>query len=643
MKYIKSTYLLLLLLVTGLGLSGCVDEQLDLNPGLDLPEEFQDQYSITFQISLDAMGGSEFMTRAGVSNRDIEDFIDFERLRILFFTCDYDGLQESDTVYYERGRAYDTGKHDVFLFESKSRWISEVESSSANASRVWQITAPIFTYGNEDDYDWDRIREALTTKSFKIAVLANRPGTMRFGDFDNILSGGGEFFFGNGGPYWTPDSSFNKNITINNLHHCQWDPVYANKNNYKNASSTTSTDANGNSVYNFIMGNPVQSTDSIDGHSINLMGAVSQWTTKDAEGKNYYFHPNKESQGIPMYGVQKFNPITNWTPGTPFNISENQKGQDNSYYGKTISMLRSLVRLELLIPKTITDANGNSYTTIINSASLENSNVMARCEPIDVATPTHLIWSTDNCTNSGDYTCEWFDIQAQGPIVTTSTFNNTQVAKGDNISSLQSQLDDVKKKYVNKIKWYYGAWRKWWTFKDKDTPSLNVTFDDNQRYPHMMNVVVQRNGTASIMECIVPDLTYHYFVVYTGERYINDPTSYRDYRMSQTKMSFFKFNISYQGSSSTAGKDYEIAICDYSSNNSLIQNYLSSSGSYFDKDSQYFTEMADGNSSVWNWALLRNHVYRFTVQKINGVLDDSGFDGLVISTEEKAAPSITYE
>lgn len=644
MKYIKLIYLLLFFIASGIGLTGCVDDLLDPNENTGLPEEFQEEYSITFQISLDAMGGNEYGTRAGIETRDIENFIDFERLRILFFTCDYDGKDDNEIHYYENGRQYDTGKHDVFMFESKSRWIAEVESSSANASRVWQITAPIFTYGNDDDYDWDKIREALTTKSFKIAVLANRPGTMRFGDFDGTVQNGGEFWFGNGGPYWGPEQSFDENITINELHHCQWDPVYASKNLYANSNSTQAgrddkANFTGNSVYNFIMGNPQQTTDSIyGGKTCNMMGAVSQWTTKDAAGNSYYFHPNKESQGIPMYGVQVFNPITNWTPGTPFNISENQKGQDNSYYGKTISMLRSLVRLELLIPKEI-----NGKKTIIKNAQLFNSNVMARCEPIDVATPTNLIWSTDNCSGSGAYPCEWTYIQAKGPLITTATFNNEDAGKGEAGTTVSFEtLNKYKKKFVDKLAWYYGAWRSWWDFNDPSYPNLNPDFGSGP-YPHVLNAVVQRNTSPSIMECIVPDNTYHHFVVYTGERYINDPTNFRNFKMSETKVCYFSFNITYEESSSTDGKQYEVAICDYK-NNSVINKYLGSGDIFNKNNGTYYSDMADSQDpNCWNWALLRNHVYRFTIQKIDGAIDDNGFDGLVISTEERAAPSITYE
>lgn len=631
MKFLTKIFFLLFFSSPFIAITSCVDKGIEeIYEHGPLPEEFKEGFSLSLQISLDPMGGAEFRTRASDSEtRDIEDFIDLERLRILFFTCDD---EQADATYTEAGKQYDSGKHDVFLFESKSRWVSEVESSSANAAKVWQVTTPVFTYGNEDKYDWDRIREALTTKPFKIAILANRPGTMRFGDFDKAVQGGGEFFFGNGGPYWGPNESFNPNYTINDLHHCQWDPVYTSKNLIKGVSSNTSTDANGNSVYNFIMKNPKQSTDSIDGKTQNLMGAVSQWTKKGTDGNNYYFHPDR-SQGIPMYGVQKFDKITNWIHGTPFNISESQKGQDNTYYGKTISLLRSLVRIELMIPKVLGGKN-----VIVEDVTLEGSNVMARCEPLDVATPTNLLWSTDNCSGEGTDPCEWFAVQKKLAIINED--NMGQAAKGDNVAA--NDLLQVKKTFVNRIAWYYGAWQKWWDFNDPDVSGWKPDFG-SAPYPHIYNPVTQRNSTVFLDNCTVTDDAFYHYVVYTGERNIIDPTNFRDLRLSESKICYFKFSIRYQGGSSTSGKNYQVAIADYSNKNSLIQGYLNS-GTDFGSKTGYLVTMAKStNPDELNWVLLRNHVYRFQITGIAGNLDEGGFDGLVISTEERAAPDITYE
>ena len=354
MKLHNKIFLVISSIFLSAGLISCVDDVIDPE-GWDknLPEELKDNYSITFRMSLDPMGGAEFRSRATSDLRDVEDFVDLEKVRVFFFTCQY-GPDDKET-YDEGGKTYDTGTHDYFLFESSSRWISSMASSSFNASKLWQITTPIFAYGNQDkEYNWERIRYALSNYDFKIVILANRPPGQRFADYDGTLENKGDkedkedpeeeeekFMFDNQGPYWTYKDSwanqegddYSKVPTINDFHHCQWDPVYASKNSINGISGTTSTTSNGNNVYDFIMENPEQTADSVyDGKKVNQMGTVSQWTQRvqdyrelrvnftDNSGKkemgkegwtNYYYHPKRNDPsigGIPMYGVQKFEP-----------------------------------------------------------------------------------------------------------------------------------------------------------------------------------------------------------------------------------------------------------------------------------------------------------------------------------------------
>lgn len=625
----------------------CVDDKLDPNEGWNnnLPEEFKEEYSLTFQISLDPLGGEEFRTRDSDDGiRDIEDYVDLESLRILFFTCQDEG--KSDGTYNESGKTYDSGRYDVFMFESKSRWVSEVESSATSASKVWQVTTPVFTYGNDKVYDWERIRTALTTKNFKIAILANRPGEIRFGDYDGVFKNDGRdyFSFHNQGPYWGPDQSFDEKVTINDLHHCQWDPVYTSKNLIMGVSSTGNntdlTKANGNNVYDIIMKNPAQKTlpEVVNGDTVNQMGVITTWVEEDkATGDKYYILPTRERGGIPMYGIQKFEPIANWTPGTPFNISQNQKGQDNSYYGKTISLLRSLVRLDLYIPKEL----GGKKTTITGPV-LIGSNVMGRTEPLDVATPTNLLWSNDFCNESnhgkdGVQQCEWFLIQKHGPIITDPA--GATAAKGQ-IDGNNQAMVKCRTDFWAKDAWYYGAWRSWWNFNN-----INLDFG-NGPYPHIFNPCTQRNTTVRLERVKVDDPAYHHYVVYTGERNINDPTNFRDLRVEESKICYFKFGINYEDATSSTSKVYCIAITDYSSNSIITasnKDYMKSGANLDDKNG-YLNDMAiSKNPNDWNWVLMRNHAYRFFVQGIAGNLDDGGFDGLVISTEQRAAPTITYD
>ena len=709
MKRYNKLFLTFCFLLLNFGMFSCVDDGIDPD-GWDknLPEELKEGYSITFRMSLDPMGGGEFRTRAASDMKDVEDFVDLEKVRVFFFTCQYD--EDGEDEYIENGKTYDSGVHDYFLFESSSRWVSEMHSTSFNASKLWQITTPVFPYGNQDsEYNWDKIREALTTHKFKIVVLANRPPEQPFPDYDNLQLANDKF--DNKGPYWTYEDSWANNTditkvpTINDLHHCQNDPVYASKNNIlgiNGGNNSTLNESNGCNVYDFIIKNPSQTLtqDVIDGITVNMMGTVSQWSenpytglntvadpkrstrtnftanSKSSSG-NYALHPKRNDEsvgGIPMYGVQKFEPLTNWANGTPFNVSENQLGQDNSYFGKTISLLRSVVRLDLLIPKKYTYDN-TTYEITLKDVCLRYPNVTARVTPLDVATPTDLLWSNDNCDET-TRECEWYRLQARGPII-NGDLGEAKFGAGQDISKVKSAME-------GRMGWYYGAWRKWWHFNQNKSDNevaddsftgtgidpLNDSFFGSGPYPHIFNPCVQRNSLvwldgneyfkdtdptkAEKYNVLVPDATYYHYVVYTGERNINDPSNFRKLTILESKICFFQFTIVYNDGNTNKEKTYQVALTDYSKNSMFNTNeskYLKSFSTdtnvKYDWDlengsNSYRTLMATASYDNWSWLLLRNHIYRFQVTSFGNLKDEDGVDGLVISTEERKSPDITY-
>lgn len=608
----------------------------------DVPEDMLEGFTLSFKISLDGMEGNsdKFFSRAGedeiITNeylRDIENFVDLEKLRILFFTC----LDNSDQKLID-GKTYETGKHDIFLFESKSRWVS-ILTDAESTSSSWQVTAPIYTYGNNDEYDWTYIREALTQRPFKIVILANRPDQVRYSDFDGTY-GQDEFYFGNRGPYWSVAESnrgrqdFYKakefdftnldgkmtlqGTSINGLHHCQWDPVYANKNlNYN--------------YYDFILGNPSQTKED-DGVS-NWMGAVSYWTKwrrneddsdwiRNPNDKNnttgldrpynFYYHPDR-SQGIPMYGVQKFDAIDNWRPGTPINVSERQVGQSGTYMErKDIYLLRSLARIDLVIPKNLVDE--------VIEPCLMYSNVFGRCEPLDVATPTNILWDD----NHDD--CEWHRLAAYGPVI------NGDLGQKAN-----------KNKFLERMAWYYGAWQDWgWDFNGELEPGDDkFSAVSKKNYPRIFNTCIQRNGTARIEDVIVDDPEYFHYVVYCGERNINDPSNFGKLDLPGSEHCYFKFNARKTDSKGVVREgSYCIAITNYDQNvNSIVKNIL---GTKTDLGDYRTTMGGSTNPGDWNWPIMRNHVYTFRVTSIFGNTDTDGINVRVVSSENRSTPTIEF-
>lgn len=634
-------------------MSSCVDDvvlPVDPEEGMEdtvdptVPDDLLDGYTVSFTLNLGPINGNQSglgLTRALSADyqMEIDNFIDLEKIRILFFTCDVETVTNEDgTVSYV---VDNTGTKDHFLFESKSRWVSQLDNSETTDAQ-WQVTAPVFKYGNNDNYPWEDIRWTLQNKPFKVAVLVNRPDEVKFGNFDDMFSGPVPLDT-NRGPHWSvsetwlprerrtgaeaemSDEEYDKTrYTINDLHHCQWDPIYSSKNN---------VEIDGRGPYDFIMKNwqkrlpkgslPIP-TDGVG--DWNMMGAFSYWTVKENRGEgeiNYYFPPTKETQGIPMYGVQRFDPIpSTWKQGTPYNVSYRPQGQQGEYFRKNVHLLRSLVKLELRIPKDI-EINGEPIT--ISQPQLRYTNVMARCEPLDVATPTEEIWKDNHAE------CEWQDLYTYGPLIKDNTVTDN------------GKLND-------RMLWFYGAWKEWWDFNkfyDKNSTKFNEASGEKgipaDKFPHIFNPVVQRNQNARIDECLVEDDDYWYYVVYTGERNINDPTKMdaaSNMTTANSHVAYFQFKVDQNDLT------YCIFLTDYGktndhTGNALIKdNYLQNT----EEQSSYRKAMAeDPNKMNWNWPLLRNHSYIFTVKSLGNYQDPGGIDVYVVSSENRTAPDIIYQ
>lgn len=636
----------------------------------DVPTDILDGYSLSFNMSvLSIDGGNPSLTSRATTNqelRDIENFVDLEKLRILFFTC-LDDNDYTDEFGEKRGPedpsqniVFHTGQHDVFLFEAKSRWVSLLSTAEASDAS-YQVTSPVFEYGNNESYDWEYIREALCTRPFKIVILANRPESIRYSDLDTNYSSSEsqdvEFYFDNTGPYWgveeseagkqsymflrdqvlteSQENNRFRNVdqkdgypklgtTINELHHCQWDPVYGNKNS-----------TSGYNWYDFIIKNrtgkvPNMSNVNVETWRANgepdAMGAISAWTTwlRGADGKwitsggknkNFYVLPDP-NQAIPMYGVQKFNALGEWKQGTPIHLSAVKAGESSSIQKKNISLLRSLARVELLIPK--------SLGLKVKQVSFKYSNVFGRCEPMDVATPTNQIWD-DSSNHSG---CEWNNIYKYGPII----YDETTAESESN--------------FLNRMAWFYGAWKPWWNFREK-LSATDAKFDNQAKtrnnnnrmpYPRIFNTCIQRNGDAYLdyVQTSDDEDDYYHYVVYTGERNINDPSKFsnsgKGLYVSASEVAHFQIEFDNVGS-------YMLFINPYNSG-SAANNYLSPTTI----GNPIRTAMSGPGTTQndWNWPIMRNHAYVFRVKSVGSATDNDGLNVIVISSENRTAPPIDF-
>ena len=627
MRTYNVKYTLFAFLAACVALTSCIYDEYALEK--DTPD-FTEGYSLNLAVTLDNMGG----TRADANPlQSLENYIDPEKFRVLFFDS-----------------------NDEFLFESKSRWIKELAPN--NKGSQWLVSIPMYSYGNDASYDWkwDKIRTALTSGPFKIAILANRPEREALPELEDNRYGDLKHF-NNAGPFWNENNTVWGADTkkVFDLLHCQWDPIYENKGR---PTANSGRDAwQGENFYAFIMGTQVGEGNVTE----RTMSATSSWVDfgenlDDQNNKHgtyssrRYFKRLTKDYPIPMYGIQQFAKIENWVEGTPFNLSsltEGTEGIQGTYAYKSIALLRSVVKLELLIPKRLS-TGAVIEKSDISFIALRYCNIYARCEPMDVWTPTDQLWKDDHDVSTE---CEWFRIRQFGRIVRNGDpRGNITDADG------QGQLYNAGsfKSFRERIAWFYGAWLdKDWSFGTLGQDIVrNTKTTTRLDYPRLFNPITQRNLTVMCDKVDYSDLyndNYYHYVVYTGERNVNDPNKLYDLGSGAETSSTSSSDPTVGYWSVRIGNYiYQLPLTDYSQNNP-VRNHVSailasSVTTALDEYNspgitQYFTAMAkQTNTDYLPWPLMRNHVYRITIGGISTRAGEE--DELFVSSEEYHSDSI---
>ncbi|MCH5217325.1 MAG: hypothetical protein J1F07_02035 [Muribaculaceae bacterium] len=597
-RFLYNIFLLFTAAALTCALGSCRDDVIaDLEEG-ETPESIfgNDVYTLDFVVTLDDLG-----TRANGASNDPqqivtnENYINLERFRVLFFD-----------------------NQDRFLFESKNRWIKEV--SLGNGFSSWFVSIPFGAFGNDSygegrEYDWDNIRNYLTSSSFKIAILVNRPAQLLYPGFTDSELSLPEGHFDNDGPYWGPGDVGKK--TIFDLHHSQYDIIYADKGNHKGGSSAA--------YYDFVMGD-IKTDQPTMGAAINWVSFDNGDTDKVQMGSSSTYMRHIKMPGpdhpIPMYGIQIFDPIPKelWKKGTPFDLSNVPADAmpDEKYGYRTIALLRSCVRLDLLIPKTVKNGAKPQFV------SLWYSNIYSRCEPMDTWTPTNELWAPDH-----DNGCEWEHILNYGPV-------SSNVAPGNQNS---------KSAYQERISWFYGAWKGRWNFQTlNNTVVTPVAETATTRYPHIFNTCIQRN---KVITCLRGDVSnyynddYHHFVVYTGERNCNDPNTLPD----MTKNPYIAcFVISWD-----LKNYYCIPLLNYAKNTDPDltgvfgphTDDVFNNGNWPAKMNTYIGTLTSERGNNLPYPLLRNHIYRFTLKGTRAG-DDGDPSDLFVESEVVQSPTINF-
>lgn len=411
-----------------------------------------------------------------------------------------------------------------------------------------------------------------------------------------------------------------------------------------------------------VSGNISSSTDAESGLTTKIFSAISMSTERDLylycnqEGITIYqidavaddglmksdregFMPSTENP-IPMYGVQKFNKLEDfihedgtthddlhadevWPDNTIFHVSKDLVNDYNEKLytgGGPVFLLRSVAKIELLIPKSL---------GVPKYVYMKNYNRWAREEPVDVEHNTREIWDKYGKETAGGTCLEIENVRNHGFLY-------------DKDNATQTHTKEI-------WSWYFGSWHAWgWPFKgniDKHDYSTYLTWphDDfsndifTDEYPHIMNVYTQvaAQGSFADLTELYNDNYYHY-VLYMGDQPVAVPSTPQNATSSNMRVPYmeirFDHDLRESGKTNSTGNNnitsdegYQIYIAP--KGNASLAN----GGSY---NSNYFS---DANLMKLHWPVVRNHIYRF-------VVNDVSSDGmhLMVDAQHKSV-ELTFE
>lgn len=309
---------------------------------------------------------------------------------------------------------------------------------------------------------------------------------------------------------------------------------------------------------------------------------------------------------IPMYGVQKYGKLEGyWDEGASFDLTEGGISESGTTYAaKTISLLRAVAKIEVLIPKSL-GVPKHVYMRALNR------NV--RCEPMDVSTPTNELWKEHN---SG---CEWEMIQQRGTFIEGGSYTT----------------DDYKKK----LAWYYGNWLEWgWNFNGYT--QYKPDYEHEGPFPRIMNPYINRADRAAFIDVTdyYNDQFYHY-LFYMGENTLDASTNYNGAGgYPAIPHVEIRFDERYASVSKVA-VNTDINLMDndcyriYFTNGGIASGARNADGtskiaynkyaSQYENKAEYLCE---------HWPIIRNHVYRFTI--VDGTSDN--MNGLVVDVQNRS-------
>lgn len=307
---------------------------------------------------------------------------------------------------------------------------------------------------------------------------------------------------------------------------------------------------------------------------------------------------------IPMYGVQKFNRLEGfWDEGASFDLTAGGRDENGNYYvTKTLSLLRAVAKIEVLLPKSL---------GVPRHVYMRSLNRNTRCEPMDVATPTELLWKDH------DTECEWRRIQARGPMYNNGTYNSSE--------------------YKKKLAWYYGAWLEWgWDYNGRTEV---IPAQSEGPFPRIMNPKIDRSDFAAFID--VSDYyndQYYHFLFYMGENTLDAPSDYSgnggSYMVPHIEIRFDQryATTAKVTTNSTLNLDDDDCYRIYFTEGGIASGARDANGVTTISKSGYSAYEKNPNYLKEHWPIIRNHVYRFTVRDTGS----ENMSGLVVDAQNRS-------
>lgn len=351
--------------------------------------------------------------------------------------------------------------------------------------------------------------------------------------------------------------------------------------------------------------------------------------------------PSKD-YAIPMYGVQDFDPIGEyWQPGLLFNLSQFNNATKQGYNYRHISLLRSVARVEVKLKK-------SEFPQKPTHVYLRSMNRSGRNTPVDLFTPTDIIWNGFNSSSANDVkrlqnyidvgnlneqriiqttpgvVQEEKNIMQYGPIYIGSNANSGQSSK--------QKLDEYRKTTA----WPFGIWEHQWDWNwnrgngivdDFETYKVGDirahTGQQVPEYPRILHTRISRSDYSHFAE--VDDPEYWHYIIYIPEKNITDADNPGDIA-DRPKICHVEIRFNGGPEGSYDNDDLENVVDNFDDKKAYRLYFTQGGRANLGNFEWNGRDSWDAYEYDWNivkqhWPIMRNHVYTFTV---NGALDHSG-------------------